>query len=387
LNVNSLYSLIAIIITPTKRTPNYVDLSNTLALLAQRGLLLLALTFISGCSTVGYYSQSVVGHSRLMLARQSVDTLIERESLSAVSSNSVPSNLHDQLVLSKQLKQFAVDELGLPKGKSYNSYVALKREFPVWTVVAAPEFSLDAKRWCYPVIGCANYRGYFKQASALRYAEKIQNKGFDTVVNGASAYSTLGWFADPLLPSMMRYGDTSFAETLFHEMAHQRLYINGDSDFNEAFASLVAEIGIVRWLSQNQNAESASELLNYQASLQVQADFYQLLNQTKKALQELYASEQTIESKGLAKQHIFSELKIRHTELVNNQWGGRAWYQSWFEPELNNAKFVAISTYRERVDELRNFLQLCDNDLENFYRVLSSLKPVNHRVVLPLSCS
>ena len=357
------------------------SLQTKLSCLVRLSLVIVIVSVVSACSSVSYYSQSVIGHSRLMLARQPIDKLI--------ASESVDSSLREQLVLSKRLKQFAVDELRLPNTNSYKSYVALKREYPVWTVVAAPEFSLDAKQWCYPVIGCASYRGYFKRSSAEKYAQGLQAKGFETVVGGASAYSTLGWFADPLLPSMMRYGDISFAETLFHEMAHQRLYINGDSDFNEAFASLVAEVGIVRWLSQEQDSKATSPkiaLINYKDSLQVQRDFYNLLNESKLDLVKLYESSQSIEAKRAKKEQIFIQLKEKHSALVNKVWGGRAWYQSWFMPELNNAKFVAISTYRERVAELSYFFDLCESDLERFYHNLSSLKAIDGRVVLPKSC-
>lgn len=332
---------------------------------------------LSACSSAQYYSQSVVGHSQLMMARKPVDKVIETAN----------TELRAKLELSKELKQFAIDELSLPDTKSYNSYVELDREYPVWVVVAAPEFSLKAKQWCYLVIGCASYRGYFKFETARKYADSLQQYGFETVVNGASAYSTLGWFSDPLLPSMMRHGDPQFAETLFHEMAHQRLYINGDSDFNEAFASLVAEVGVERWLQQNQLPENPDRLLAYKKSLAIEADFYELLNHTKKDLETLYQSQQSIESKRHLKRDIFDQLKADHAELVAQRWNGKAWYQSWFEPKLNNAKFVSISTYRERIEELRQLLNECENQLDRFYKVLSITRAVNGSVELPGDCN
>ena len=332
---------------------------------------------LSACGSVQYYSQSVVGHSQLMMARKSVDKVIETANI----------ELRSKLELSKELKQFAIDQLSLPNTKSYDSYVELDREYPVWTVVAAPEFSLKAKQWCYLVIGCASYRGYFKLEAAQKYAGSLQQKGFETVVNGASAYSTLGWFSDPLLPSMMRHGDAQFAETLFHEMAHQRLYIKGDSDFNEAFASLVAEIGVQRWLEQNQVLENRQSLVAHKKSLAIQADFYELLNHTKADLETLYQSEQSIESKRRLKRDIFDKLKADHSKLVDLRWNGKAWYQTWFEPSLNNAKFVSISTYRERVEELRQLLNECENQLERFYKVLSIVEAVDGSVELPGDCN
>ncbi len=333
--------------------------------------------FLSACGSVQYYSQSVIGHSKLMMARKPVDKLIE----------SSKTELRSKLELSKELKQFAIEELLLPNTKSYDSYVELDREYPVWTVVAAPEFSLKAKQWCYLVIGCASYRGYFKLEAAREYADSLQENGLDVVVNGASAYSTLGWFSDPLLPSMMRHGEAQFAETLFHEMAHQRLYIRGDSDFNEAFASLVAEIGVERWLKLTEPVENSEKLLAYRRSLAIQADFYELLNRAKGKLGLLYQSGQSVESMRRLKHDIFEQLKVDHANLVRQQWKGNAWYQSWFETSINNAKFASISTYRERVEEIRQLLNECENQLGQFYKVLSMVKAVNGRVELPSNCN
>lgn len=339
-------------------------------------LLYLGTLLLSACGSVQYYSQSVIGHSQLMMARKPVDKLIETSA----------TELREKLELSKTLKQFAIEELLLPDTKSYDSYVELDREYPVWVVVAAPEFSLKAKQWCYPVIGCASYRGYFKSGAAHKYADSLQIKGFETVVSGASAYSTLGWFSDPLLPSMMRHGDAQFAETLFHEMAHQRLYIKGDSEFNEAFASLIAEIGVERWLERALPVENPERLIAYRRSVAIQAEFYQLLNQAKEELHLLYQSDQSVESKRRLKHGIFDQLKADHVKLVNLRWNGKAWYQSWFEPSINNAKFVSISTYRARVEELRQLLNECENQLLRFYKVLSIAKAVNGSVELPSDC-
>ena len=328
---------------------------------------------VSACSSVSYYSQSVVGHSKLMLARQSVDKVVK----------SAEQPLKAQLLLSKELKDFSVHELGLPESKSYNSYVDLQREFPVWTVVATPEFSLTPKHWCYLVIGCASYRGYFKRSAADKYAAKLQSRGFETEVGGASAYSTLGWFKDPLLPSMMRYGDIAFAETLFHEIAHQQLYINGDSDFNEAFASLVGEVGVVRWLELNR----PQDIPSYQQRLKVENQFYALVEITKDQLIELYASGQDEFSMRMAKQEILKELLSRYENLKETDWKGKSWYKTWFDAPLNNAKFSALSTYQKRVPELRVLLEKCEGDLSRFYQTLSTLKAVDRHVTVPAECS
>lgn len=307
-----------------------------------------------------------------MLARKPVDRVIEQAA----------EPLKAQLLLSKELREFSVAELGLPSSKSYTSYVALKREFPVWTVVAAPEFSLNAKQWCYPVIGCASYRGYFNELAAHAYASKLDAKGFETLVGGAPAYSTLGWFADPLLPSMMRHGDTAFAETLFHEIAHQKLYVNGDSDFNEAFASVVGEEGVTRWLT----AHRPQDLAAYKNSLQIQEQFYALVLASKHELQAIYASGLGESEMRLAKQGVLSEMKDRHKRIKETQWNGQAWYQSWFDGAVNNAKFVGLSTYRDRVPQLKNLLRLCGESLPKFYDILSTVQLHDNKVVIPQAC-
>ena len=307
---------------------------------------------LSGC----YYTQSVIGHSRLMLARKPVDKVI----LTAEEP------LVTQLSLSKQLKQFAITELGLPDSKSYNSYVALERDFPVWTVVAAPEFSVDAKQWCYPVIGCASYRGYFKQKSADNYAEKMLKKGFEVSVGGAPAYSTLGWFADPLLPSMMRYGDVDFAETLFHELAHQQLYINGDSSFNEAFATVVGQEGAKRWLKKYR----PNELQDYQDQINATEQFNALITQSKKELEQAYQLNIGDEEKRQHKKQLLKGLQQRYERLKADKWRGKGWFDRWFEKPINNARLASFSTYYEQVPMLQILLQSCGNDLSRFYQVV-----------------
>ncbi len=338
------------------------------------GLLLgCVLASLSGCASLGYYSQSVVGHGKLMLARKPVDKVIA----------SAEQPLKSQLELSQRLRVFAVQELGLPDSKSYSSYVALKREYPVWNVVAAPEYSLVAKKWCYPVIGCASYRGYFSLSAAQRYAQKLEKQGFETVVGGASAYSTLGWFSDPLLPSMMRYGDADLAETLFHELAHQQLYINGDSDFNEAFATVVGETGAQRWLS----AQRPQELNAYSQKLKARQQFYALVETAKLALTRVYESLLTDSDKERAKHATFAKLKQDYQALKNQEWNGQPLFDRWFDTEINNARLVAFTTYRDQAPKLTELLRQCDDDLERFYWAFAKPIKVDGRVQIPSACN
>jgi len=340
-------------------------------------LALLIVFAISGCSTLSYYTQSIVGHSRLMAARTSIDTAI------ANAEAQGDLELLSRLMLSKRLRHFSVSKLGLPDNKSYKSYVALKREYPVWVGVATTEFSLDAKQWCYPVIGCASYRGYFTRASAERYFSKLAARGYETSVGGVGAYSTLGWFADPILPSMLRYGDIDFAETLFHELAHQELYINGDSSFNEAFATVVGESGALRWLQQS----FPNRVADYQARLIARDDFNALLGNFKRRLQLIYESSQSDEAKRQAKQTLYAELPELYANLKRAQWGDRPWFDHWFERPINNARLAAVATYRRRVPALKELLGECDNDLTRFYLVLKESAIVDGVVQLPDNCS
>lgn len=307
-----------------------------------------------------------------MLARQSVDKLIEKSD----------QPLRAQLELSQQLRIYASRELGLPDSKSYGTYVALKREYPVWNVIAAPEFSLDAKQWCYPVIGCASYRGYFRQTAAQRYANTLEQKGFEVLVGGASAYSTLGWFSDPLLPSMMRYGDADLAETLFHELAHQKLYINGDSDFNEAFATVVGEVGAMRWLSEVRPQEVDA----YRQRLQAREQFYSLIENAKLELSKVYASSLPNSAKQTAKQAAFAQLKVNYDQLKREKWKGKPLFDGWFKTKLNNARLAAFSTYRHQVPLFLSLLEQCDDDLNKFYDAFNN--PIKHdgKVQIPSAC-
>lgn len=313
---------------------------------------------ISACSSVSYYGQSILGHSRLMLAREPIDKVIE----------TAQPELRKQLVLAKKIRQFAVDELGLPANDSYLSYVDLPRKYPVWNVVAAEEFSVEPRSWCYPVIGCASYRGYFSLQAAESYAQRLTDKGLDVAVGGVTAYSTLGWFADPLLPSMLREGESGLAETIFHELAHQVFYRNGESDLNEAFASVVGEKGTFLWLRQNR-PDSASM---YSQRLKMRGEFYALLKQSKNRLRSLYQSALSNEDKRIAKQVIFNELKHAYTGLKNQQWDGRSDYDGWFAQSLNNAHLAAVSTYREQMGVLEGLLRICNDDFVRFYETLNS---------------
>ena len=326
------------------------------------GLILGCSLFLSACSSISYYSQSVVGHSRIMLARQSIEKLLNQSELN--------EELKQQLNLVVELRQYSIDNLNLDENDSYLDYVDLKREFPVWTVVAAEEFSMEAKSWCYPIIGCATYRGYFFEKAAHEYAEYMISNGYETSVGGVSAYSTLGWFNDPILPSMLRHGETNLAELIFHELAHQQLYINGESDFNEAFATVVGEQGTIKWLEDTQ-----SELLDdYLQRLEVRNDFSRLILQVKRKLEILYSSGEPINEMRKQKELIFNGLIDEYKLLKSAKWDNANWFDGWFEQSINNARLASFATYRDRVPDILKVLERCHFDFDKFYQKIKTIE-------------
>lgn len=345
-----------------------------------RVALVIYLLGAGGCSSISYYSQSIIGHSKLMLARQSIDRAIDN------AEQVGNAKLALQLKRAKLIRAFASAELGLPNNKSYSNFAEPQSEFPVYTVVAATEFSLSAKQWCYPVIGCASYRGYFSQQSAQDYALKLQNQSYETSVGGAGAYSTLGWFADPLLPSMLRYGEAYLAEVLFHELAHQRLYINGDSSFNEAFATLVGQEGAKIWLSAHQ-----PELLKqYNQRLSAGRQFNDLLSASKQSLQLLYndadLSAENVNKLREQKTQLFSQLKTDYRVLSKTQWHGHGWFDDWFSSPVNNARLAAFATYHAKGPLLEELFIDCGRDFDRFYQSLENLKSFENEVNIPAEC-
>lgn len=313
--------------------------------------------FSSGCSTFGYYTQAVTGHLRLMNARQPVEKLLNDEQ--------TPVELREKLQTLVDAKVFAVETLGLPQNDSYSTYVETGKKAIAWNVVAAGEFSLVPETWCFPVAGCVSYRGYFDRADADRFAAKLAARNFDVTIGGASAYSTLGWFDDPILDTMLRGSDIRFVGTLFHELAHQLLYVKDDSDFNEAFASFVEQEGLRQWLTER---GEASRIDQYEASIERSNNFVQLLGNTRQALLQLY--EENIDETAMRerKAQVFQSMRDEYATLKSD-WGGYSGFDGWFDREINNAHLIAVSTYRRFVPAFRAMYIEAGEDLPKFYDV------------------
>lgn len=292
-----------------------------------------------------------------------MEVLSKREPIDEIlASPDTPEELSRKLELVQEARQFSVENLGLPDNKSYRTYADLERDYVVWNVFAAPEFSLDARRWCYPIVGCVSYRGYFSEEAARKQADKLSNKGFDVAVGGVPAYSTLGNFSDPVLNTMMRWDDLHLVSTLFHELAHQVLYIKDDTAFNESFATAVEEIGIERWLATNGRDH---DMPRYQERKELQRVFVDLVNEARRDLREYYSREIGAEEKRRLKAQRLERLSADVSGVLKA--AGRA-DNHWLSNELNNARLLPMTLYEERVPAFRTLYADCDADLECFYR-------------------
>ncbi|MFV1997196.1 MAG: aminopeptidase [Acidiferrobacterales bacterium] len=336
-------------------------------------LLVLLSLLLSGCSTISYYGQAIKGQFQILSQRQPISGLIEDPATS--------KKLKQRLQTVVKMRAFASSELGLPDNGSYKSYVNLERSHVVWNVFAAPEFSLEPKQWCYPVAGCVNYRGYFAENSARSYASQLQLKGLDTEVAGVSAYSTLGWFSDPLLNTMLSRSDIQLAGTLFHELAHQQLYAKNDTLFNESFAVVVELEGVRRWLRDQKNE---IQYRDYLRSMERKRSFIGLVQNTRTKLKRLYAQDSTEMEKRTAKEAILQQLKIDYRQL-RKSWGNYRGYDGWFDRKLTNASLVPISSYYDYVPAFQSLLLRNQNNLTAFYqasRKLAGQTPADRKTAL-----
>lgn len=316
---------------------------------------------VSGCGSLSYYAQSAKGQLEVLQNRQPIDTLIK--------NNDLPPDTLAQLALVGQIRDFAINELGLPDNNSYLDYVDLERDFVVWNVFATPELSLQSQQWCYLIVGCLNYRGYFSEYAAYTLASELENQGYDVFVGGVSAYSTLGWFADPVLSTMLHRGDAYLAKVIFHELAHQKIYIKNDTEINEAFADTVADAGMRRWLTQNNSPLSYEQFEKNQA---LEDEFVDLVLRYRNQLDSLYKSDIPDPEKRLNKSVILEKM-INEYKQINSGRNGHARYDAWFATGLNNAKLMAVVTYRKYLTDFKKILLAVDDNLETFYHLVKQL--------------
>jgi predicted aminopeptidase len=304
----------------------------------------LAAGLLAGCSTINYYSQAAHGQLSLLSDSRPVDDWL--------SDPATNPKLRTRLASARQIRQYAVEHLGLPDNESYKNYTALKRPYVVWNVVATPELSLAPLQWCFPVAGCVNYRGYYGKDDAQDYASQLRAQGHDVQVGGVSAYSTLGWFNDPLISTFINYPDAELARLIFHELAHQVVYVAGDSQFNESFASAVEEAGVEHWMEKFGNAAMRENYARYTARKQ---QFLQLLLDCRRALDRNYASSISDADKRAGKARLFRQLQDDYL-VLKESWGGYAGYDRFFAEPLSNAHLASIATYNDFVPAFRALL-------------------------------
>jgi predicted aminopeptidase len=311
---------------------------------------------LPGCQTVSFYAQAASGQLSLLGKRQPIDNLI--------TAPATPSALKRQLELVLELRAFAEDALQLPLNGQYRDYADLRRDYVVWNVFVAPELSLQPETWCFPIAGCVAYRGYFNEQSARDYADGMAARGFDTYVAGVTAYSTLGWMRDPVLNTFVFLPEPQLADLIFHELAHQLLYVPGDSLFNESFATTVAVEGVRRWLHAR---GAADQYATYLESLERQRDFVGLLARYRESLENVYLSDVVDTEKRREKTRLITSLRDDYAQLEES-WGGVPVYRAWIDGPVNNAKLNAVSLYYGMVLPLQRLLAREDNDLPSFYR-------------------
>lgn len=324
---------------------------------------------VTGCGQIGYYGQAARGQWEVMSARQPISQLIEDPATDAA--------LRERLRLIQALTQFAHTELALPNSGSYRQYADLNRPYVVWNVFATPELSLEPHQSCYPLVGCLAYRGYFREAAAEHYAKRLIDEGYDVYVGGVQAYSTLGWFDDPVLNTWIHRPEQSLAGLLFHELAHERFYADHDTAFNESFAVTVELEGVKQWLNRAEArstpAERSAILADYEAKIARRADFAALIEGTRAALEAIYQSEADQAQKSEQKEAAFEALKRRYQQLKQQCWEGYAGYDRWFDRPLNNAHLAAVSLYRRRVPAFQALLHQHGGDLIAFYSAVEEL--------------
>lgn len=328
-----------------------------------RRLLLLAvlLPLLGGCATLRYYSQAVRGQMDLLRRA----TPIEQELRSA----SVPAAIKDKLRSVVRMREFASRELALPDNGSYKRYADLGRPYALWNVFAAPEFSVEPVTSCFPVAGCVSYRGYFGEADAEAEAAAQRARGYDVHIGGVPAYSTLGWFDDPVLSTFIRYPDAELARLIFHELAHQVLYVKNDTRFNESFAAAVEQAGVARWLAQSGNEGQRAAYARLQ---EMKRAFLALLLKYQALLKDYYRQDLPPEQMRRGKAQRFAEMEQAYRQL-KLEWGGFAGYERWFAGKPNNATLASIALYTELVPAFNALLAREGGDLPRFYAAAQEL--------------
>ena len=314
---------------------------------------------LGGCSTLGYYAHLAAGETGVLVRRKPIARV--------VADPRTDPALRERLQLALRARTFASDTLGLPRNRSYTLYADIDRPYVMYNVFATPELSLQPVEHCFPIAGCVAYQGFYKLARAQAAAAKLREAGDDVYIGGVPAYSTLGHFADPVLSTMNRWSDDELVGTIFHELAHQLLYVKGDTVFNESFATFVQREGLRQWHRANdlppRDADAARRKRQFTA----------LVLATRERLQALYASQLADAEKRARKQAEIERLRRDYRQLRDTQWGGDSEYDKWIDTPINNAKLLPFGLYDARVPAFAALFAQCDDDWTAFYAAVRAI--------------
>jgi len=323
--------------------------------------LALAGVLLCGCDTTRFYTQAMVGQWELVTAPRRMESVLR--------DPCTTPELAQRLGVVQEILNYAETRLGLPAGAQYSAYANLGRSNVVWNVFAAPEFSIEPKQWWYPLYGRLSYRGFFDEQTARRYAAKLRARGFDAHVGGVPAYSSLGWFEDPVLNTFVFEDDADLAELLFHELSHRRLFFPGDTDFNEAFATAVAEVATQQWLA---DSHRTALLETYRRRLEHERAFRALALETRHELSLAYATGGGEAELRRRKAEVIAEFEARYRRLRAG-WTDDRRFDRWFAAGVNNARLAALAAYYEQVPA---FLREMERHatLEEFFTAMHRLR-------------
>lgn len=324
-------------------------------------LLLVTSLLLGGCAELSYYGHAAAGQFEVIANRRPIPEVI--------ADPQTDSGVRERLQYIEQAHDFAIRELSLPDSDSFRSYSDVGRSYVLWNVFATPELSLQQKQWCYPFFGCLGYRSFFDEQYAQEIAAELKAAGWDVYVAPSPAYSTRGWFADPIYNPVLRYPAIDSAAILFHELAHEKIYLKNDSQANESFAMAVQLEGVQRWLRHQQRPDSYA---GYRLNNQRNEQFVELLTDCRDKLRALYATRKPIAYARAEKRRILNELQRAYLKLKES-WQGYAGYDHWFKKDLNNAVLAPVATYHQDVSAFQSLLSRQQGDLSGFYRAVEEL--------------
>lgn len=322
---------------------------------------ILMLLFLSACTDVGYYWHSVSGHWSIMNKRVDIEELL--------AAADTDETLRERLHRVQEIRRYSIDRLKLPDNNSYRSYAALDHPYAVRSLFAAPEFSTRLHSWCYPIVGCTSYRGYYNTQRLNNYVEKLQAQGFETYVSEVPAYSTLGWFDDPALSSFIYWTDYRLAGLIFHELTHQRIFIDDDTVFNESLASAVQQAGTRLWLVSENRSIDIAEVDRW---LAYREEVIELIETTREQLDDLYQRDIEVEMKRDAKNALFDSSRKAHHQIAARH-GIENGFKQWFNSDLSNAKFGSIAAYNTYLPSFTRILESHQYDFEAFFNYTEKL--------------